>query len=447
LFLVHMKPSSLIGHVCELLDLIRPLKQPADSIVRDFFRTRHYLGSKDRRFIAETLYAILRNYALVKFYAETTLQKFEALSATPIALYIVYAVKLHGDDRTAVLGDVESSWMISLPKISCADFIQTVIEMQFPPAILENPTKRIALTYSFPEPIVDEWIERHGEAETVKLCEALNQPAPTVIRVNTIKATVEECRSRLSGEGIENDLSLSSPFGLILKKRINVQAVQSYKDGLFEMQDEGSQLLSLLLEPKPGQTVVDSCAGGGGKTVHIAALMNNIGKLISIDIDEKRLRNIQPRLTRSGVTIAQLLHSEKDADAIAAYVRKADSVLVDAPCSGVGTFRRNPAAKIYFNQAQVDDLAMTQHNVLESYSVLVKPSGRLVYTTCTLLRKENEEIIETFLKQNPIFRVIPAAEILRRQGISVESSPDFLTFFPHRNGTDGFFAAVMELKP
>ena len=226
-----------------------------------------------------------------------------------------------------------------------------------------------------------------------------------------------------------------------------MQAVQSFKDGLSEMQDEGSQLLSLLLEPKPGQTVVDSCAGGGGKTVHIAALMNNIGKLISIDIDEKRLRNIQPRLIRSGVTIAQLLHSEKDADSIAAYVRKADSVLVDAPCSGVGTFRRNPAAKIYFNQAQVDYLAITQHNVLESYSVLVKPGGRLVYTTCTLLRKENEEIVGNFLKQNPIFRVIPAAEILRRQGIFVESSSDFLSFFPHRNGTDGFFAAVMELKP
>ncbi len=439
-----MKPSSLIGHTCELLDLIRPLKQPADSIVRDFFRTRHYLGSKDRRFIAETVYALLRNYALVRFYAETSLQKFETSSVPPLALYVAFALKLRGDDGATVHADVESSWRISFPKISCEEFIQTVNDVRLPVRDAKTATKSIALLYSFPETIVAEWLERFGESECVALCEALNQPAPTVVRVNTRKTTVDGCRSRLLGEGIESERTSLSPVALMLKKRINVQAVQLYKDGLFEMQDEGSQLVSYLVEPKAGQTIVDACAGGGGKTLHIAAIMNNTGQILAIDADEKRLQNIQPRLIRAGITAVHLYHSTREKLAIAAMKQKADAVLVDAPCSGVGTFRRNPAAKLYFSEDQVERLANIQRAILESSAALVKPGGRLVYTTCTLVRKENEEVVESFLKTHPDFNVIPAAEVLLRQGIVVESFSNFFTLFPHKNGTDGFFAAVMQ---
>jgi 16S rRNA (cytosine967-C5)-methyltransferase len=435
-----MKKSSLIGHVCELLELIRPLKQPADNVAKEFFRQRHYLGSKDRRFISDTTFGILRNFTLVRFHAREVLESFKISSLPPIAIYISFALKIQDEDSASVLADGESSWRVSFPRIPCAELIAAIVRSQLPQTILENPVKRIAMEHSFPETIVHEWVERFGAEEAERLCAASNQPAPTVIRVNTLKTTVEDCRRRLSEEGIESEPTLLSPRGLMLKKRINVQASQAFKDGWLEMQDEGSQLISLLLDPKPGETIVDACAGGGGKTLHIAALMKNEGELHAIDVHERRLAKIQPRLRRAGASIAQLDRADmKISDGL---FGKADAVLVDAPCSGVGTFRRNPAAKLIFDAPFVDRIVETQKRVLESSASLVKPGGRLVYSTCTLLRQENEEVVETFLGTHPEFHLLSAPKILLAQNIEIESPSDYLVLFPHKTNTDGFFAAV-----
>ncbi len=438
-----MKKSSLIGHVTELFELIRPLKHPADSIVQEFFRNRHYLGSKDRRFISEVIYGILRNYRLLRVYVEEGMKSVELEVLPSIGLYIAFALRMHNEQREAVLSDTESHWKIFFPKADVRSFVDTVAEAQLPETIRLDNAKRIAVLYSFPDSIVESWIRQFGQEETESLCRSLNEPAATVIRVNSLKTTVEECRQALRQEGIETERTKLSPVGLVLTKRINAQSLKSYKEGWFEMQDEGSQLLSLLLQPTPGQTIVDACAGGGGKTLHLAALMNNDGTLHLVDIDETRLTNIRPRLVRAGVTIAQLHNANRNIDKIKSLEGMADSVLVDAPCSGTGTFRRNPAAKLGFSDEFVVRSAKTQLAVLESYSSLVKPSGRLVYTTCTLLRQENEDIVAEFLKNHPEFKVVSAPEVLGQSRIPIDASSDFMTLLPHKTGTDGFFAAVM----
>jgi 16S rRNA (cytosine967-C5)-methyltransferase len=439
-----MKKSSLIGHVIELLDLIRPLKLPADSILKDFFRARHYLGSKDRRFISEVIYGILRNYRLLRVYAEEGMKESEiAIPQVPsLLMYLSYALRIQNEVIESVLPDLQGFWQISFPRVECERVLTAISRAALPTIVSADPVRRIALTYSFPDSIVAEWFERFGESETVQLCEALNQPAPTAARVNSLKASVEECRLRLSQEGIESERAKLSPFGLVFGKRVNVQALQSYKDGWFEMQDEGSQLLSLLLEPKPGETTVDACAGGGGKTLHIAALMKNEGEIHALDVDEKRLMNIRPRLQRAGVRIVHLSGAEKEQTAL--LIGKADAVLVDAPCSGAGTFRRNPAAKLCLTDEFLDQISNMQRNILETYSTLVKPGGRLVYTTCTLLRRENEDVVEGFLARHPEFKLVSASEVLQQYSVSVDSSSEYLTLLPHKTGTDGFFAAVLQ---
>lgn len=441
-----MKKSSLVGHVVELLDLIRPLKQPADNIIKEFFRARHYLGSKDRRFISDSVYGILRSYRLLKTYAEDGMKKsgIAASQVPSVLIYISYALRIQNEELLSVLPDVQGFWRISYPRVECENVLNAILHSTLPTEMLNDPIRRIALTCSFPGSIVDEWVQRYGESEAIHLCDVLNQPAPTVVRVNSLKTSVEECQASLAKEGIETTRTRLSPYGLVLGKRVNAQAIQSYKNGWFEMQDEGSQLLSLLLEPKPGTIIVDACAGGGGKTVHIAALMNNEGELHSIDVDEKRLWNIRPRLERAGVTIAQLHLAGKEKDRIALLKNEAHAVLVDAPCSGVGTFRRNPATKLSFSNEYVEQISKTQRSVLETYSELVKPGGRLVYTTCTLLWKENEGVVEDFLAAHPEFTAVSASEILERQSIPLEFSSDYLTLLPHKTGTDGFFAAVLQ---
>ena len=209
------------------------------------------------------------------------------------------------------------------------------------------------------------------------------------------------------------------------------------------MQDEGSQLLSMLVGAVPGSTIVDACAGGGGKTLHLAAIMNNVGTLIAIDVEENRLNNIRERVRRAGVLIARLYLAHRDNETIDAWRGKVDAVLIDAPCSGIGTFRRNPGAKLTFTEEFVDSIAKTQHEVLERYSAFVKPGGRLVYSTCTLLRKENEDQVSAFRAHHQDFELLSAPEILLQQGVRVDSGTPFLTLLPHKTTTDGFFAAVM----
>ncbi len=275
-----------------------------------------------------------------------------------IALVATYSERVLNEPVDELLNDLSGLWRVYCPGTECEPFLQTVSSIALPSRVDQDPVLNVGIRWSFPESIVREWIQRYGEEETKLLCAALNSHAPIAVRVNTLATTAVECQSALQNEGIEAQRTHLSPVGLVLPKRINVQALRSFRQGFFEMQDEGSQLISMLVQPGPGSTVVDACAGGGGKTLHLAALMMNSGRIIAIEVEQQRLNNIHERLRRAGVSIVQTSLAGQYQEVISA--QGADAVLIDAPCSGVGAFRRNPAAKATFTESFVDTLVQKQ---------------------------------------------------------------------------------------
>jgi 16S rRNA (cytosine967-C5)-methyltransferase len=443
-----MKRSSLIGHAVQLLDTIRSNAQPADGIVKDFYRARHYLGSKDRRFITDATFGILRNYRFLEFCVREALSVIGPQPPPPsipsVTLYTVYALRISGENTESLPTDLAGIWERQVQDITCTQFLENVRTVDVSAALQHDVVRRMAVQYSFPDAIVGEWVDRFGVDGTGQLCAALNQPAPVTIRVNTLKVTVPECEAALRNEGVRCRRTGLSPFGLVLEKRINVHTLATFRNGYFELQDEGSQLLPLVLNPSPGDCVVDACAGSGGKTLELAALMNDNGRILSIDVDEARLRANRQRVQRAGISIVQGWLARHGTAGLEAWRGKADAVLIDAPCSGVGVFRRNPWAKLRFTEDFVAQVSLTQRSLLESNCQLVKPGGKLVYATCSLLREENEAGVEWFLRRHEEFSLRPASETLSSRSIDINASSPYLTLLPHETSTDGFFAALMQ---
>jgi 16S rRNA (cytosine967-C5)-methyltransferase len=278
----------------------------------------------------------------------------------------------------------------------------------------------IAFDESFPVWMIEKWIARWGEEATRKLAAALNEPAPLTLRANTLKGTRDELITALGGEDIEAKAAPLAPDAVVLTKRINVFDSRAFRDGKFEMQDEGSQLVSVALDPHPDWRVLDACAGAGGKTLHLAALMRGRGEVFAYEPDERRRQELKRRVRRSGAQNVRIL----DAAPLAASM---DAVLVDAPCSGTGTIRRNPMIK---NRLLPEDVLRHQAEqvaILKQWAPCVKPKGLLAYATCSLMEEENEQAFAAFLKESGFtprdVRTVPT------------------TLLPHVHGTDGFFLA------
>jgi 16S rRNA (cytosine967-C5)-methyltransferase len=401
------------------VDLACQLTQPADAVLRQFFRSHHELGSHDRAFIAETVFAVLRHKRLL----ETLVPHPE-----PRRLVIASLVKLQGISIASlepVLAREDQDWLIELKR-----------------AKLE--TLPAAVRFSLPDWLWDRLTAQLGEAAATDLARELLRPAPLDLRVNTLIASRDEVLQELSREGIEAQPTPYSPVGIRVAGKPAINRSSLYTRGAIEVQDEGSQLLGLLVAPRRREMVVDFCAGAGGKTLHMGALMHNLGRLYAFDVSEKRLNGLKPRLKRSQLSNVhpQLIGSENDAR-VRRLAGKIDRVLVDAPCSGFGTLRRNPDMKWRQSLAQLDELILRQGSILEGAARLPKPGGRLVYATCSLLREENEDIVERFVAAHPRFRVLDCQALLDEQKIDLETGRCFHVY-PHRHGTDGFFAAVLE---
>jgi 16S rRNA (cytosine967-C5)-methyltransferase len=444
-----MKRSSLIGHTVELLDLFRTSRTPADRIFKDFCRQRGYLGAKDRRYLSETYYAILRSYTSLELWVSEVFRKADAAvppSRLPsIAICAAFLVRIRHEDTADLLPDIADLFRMAVSRIRPEEFVSAVLVVATPQSLSDDPVARIALQESFPSFIVGEWVKEYGVDGAEALCHALNQPAPTILRVNLLKTTVDECRATLAREGVAAETTPVAPTGLRLKTRADLNVLRSFKDGWFEVQDEASQLIAPLLEPRPGQRIIDTCAGGGGKTLHIGVLMRNQGTLVAIDSDQRRLGEIRPRVERAGLAIVEYVQHQHPHQ-LRRYDGSADGVLVDAPCSGVGTFRRNPGEKLRLEESQIAGLVRAQESILQRSAQMVRPGGRLVYSTCTLLARENEDRVDAFLAKNPEFSLLDAPAILRRQQIVVTGDTAYLKMLPHQTGTDGFFAAAFERK-
>ncbi|MDN5835862.1 MAG: RsmB/NOP family class I SAM-dependent RNA methyltransferase [Nitrosospira sp.] len=403
------------------LRAVLPLEHPADSILRRFFRENPKLGANDRAFIAESIFGILRH----RFFLESV-----AGAPTPRSLLLAYLVRFQGLNLRELL-----------PLVSEAEAKRLAGTKAVTPE-----SQPLAIRAEFPEWLVEKLRRFMPDIEVLDLGRSLQQPASLDLRVNTQLASREEVLASLSKDGIEGNFTPYSPVGIRLAGKPAIKRHELFLTGKVEVQDEGSQLLGYLLAPKRSDMVVDFCAGAGGKTLMLGALMRSQGRIYAFDISEKRLNNLKPRLKRSGLSnlYPQRIANENDIK-VKRLTGKIDRVLVDAPCSGLGTLRRNPDLKWRQSPQGIDELKRKQAAILPSAANLLKPGGRLIYATCSFLPEENQEIVERFLTSHPQFMLLNCAELLMRQKIPLDTGVH-LQLSPVLHGTDGFFAAALELK-
>jgi 16S rRNA (cytosine967-C5)-methyltransferase len=306
------------------------------------------------------------------------------------------------------------------------------------PPMVKDPGRAIAVLHSHPRWLVERWLDRYGIDETIAVCRANNAIPPLAVRVNSLKTSRETAVAALAAEGITAEPTRFSPDGILLTTpAAGLRERAVFRDGLIRVQDEASQFVARLCAPQPGDRVLDLCAGAGGKTLHLAALMKNRGKITAVDLHPEKLRLLAVEASRLGVTIVET--QPGNATRIPEAFREAfDRVLFDAPCSGLGTLRRNPEIRWRITPDDLEKCAQTQRRLLRSAALCVKPGGRLVYTTCAVTPEENENIAADFLAGHPVFtRMAP-------EGIPPEliDADGFFRTFPHRHGMDGFFGAV-----
>lgn len=412
-------PPAIIGSTEDALREVLRFTAPADSVLSRYFRDHPRLGGRERGMIAEAVYALLRHRLVYTSFAES--------GSGPMMR------------RIALLGLADAAGLDALPGLSEQEVEWLTRVMSF-----DRSTLPVLMRANFPDWLLTRFTDQWGAEEALRVAESLNQTAPLDLRVNTLKATREAAMAALTEAGITAALTVFSPLGLRLARKPALQNMPLFKEGAIEVQDEGSQLLAQILGAKRGEMVVDFCAGAGGKTLALGALMRNTGRLYAFDISEKRLARLKPRLARSGLSNVHpvLIAHENDAK-IKRLAGKIDRVLVDAPCSGFGTLRRNPDVKWRQTAAGIDELNVKQLAILESAARLTKPGGLLVYATCSLLTEENEGIVEQFLDKHPAFTLRPMSQVLAEQKIEL-AMDDYLKLLPHLHQTDGFFAAVLE---
>jgi 16S rRNA (cytosine967-C5)-methyltransferase len=350
-------------------------------------------------------------------------------NGTPREIALATLVKLQGVGLSQIesaLRDGEKAWLMKL-KAQDLDALPLEMRADLPDWVIERLRKDMT------------------DDQLLALARSLQQPAPLDLRVNTMKAPREGVLDRLDHDEIAAEPTRYSPVGVRLRDKPALNRHPMFLDGAVEVQDEGSQILGMLVEPRRGEMVVDFCAGAGGKTLQMGAAMGSSGRLYAFDVSDKRLANLGPRLKRSGLSnvFPQRIANENDPK-VKRLRGKIDRVLVDAPCTGLGTLRRNPDLKSRHSAESIAELNAKQRSILAAAASLVKPGGRLVYGTCSLLAEENEDIVAAFLAQQPDFRLVPASEVLERQGLKIPGTGDFLRLLPHVHDTDGFFAAVLQ---
>ncbi len=434
-----MTPGARLQAVIELFDSIQAGSKPADQVMHDFFRQRKYIGSKDRRDIAGTLYDVLRHFARLSWWAARTKCKQNGRSLLLLWLSVGCGKKL---DEIAGLFDGSGYAPDSLKGFE-RDLIDEIRQSDFMPADMPENIRLECPEWAYAS------LKNHFGDDLAKEMEAMQDEAPLDLRVNTLKAEIAPSLKKLRHDGFDIKPTPFSPLGLRVVGRPNFSAHALFRDGALEVQDEGSQILSLLCGVKPGEWVVDFCAGAGGKTLALAAQMQNKGRLWACDVEERRLDNARKRLRRAGVHCVQmhLLDDEND-DWVKKHKEKADCVLIDAPCSGTGTWRRNPFARWQDLGPNLKTLTALQEKILKSASRLVKPGGRLIYATCSLLSEENEQQVKKFLQEYMEFSPLNIKENWLAGGKAVPDGLDlsshWIRLTPVQHKTDGFFVAALQ---
>lgn len=434
-----MTPGARIAAAIDILAAIETGGTPADDIAAEYFRRRRYIGAKDRVQVAAYVYAVLRHRAVLDW----------------------WIARVSRDEISASARSRVIAALLLIDKWPPEEVAASFDGGRFRPAVLSPAETQLVrglagrtLTHpEMPRPVacdLPDWLESHLAAVYGRRLEdemaALNAPAPLDLRVNTLKADRDTARRALAADHVHAEPTPWSPLGLRLKHRAPLGATEAFKNGLVEVQDEGSQLAALLADARPGMRIVDFCAGAGGKTLALAAQMQNRGKLVACDVSAWRLDRAGQRLRRAGISNVErrALSSERD-PWVKHHAKSFGRVFVDAPCLGVGSWRRNPDGKWRATPRDLAELVPRQHDILASAARLVRPGGRLVYITCSLLREENEAQAEGFLTAHPDFTLYPAARAWAETiGGESPAGTDYLRLTPARHGTDGFFVAIFE---
>jgi len=440
-----------LGHVLAVMQSLENPAYYADKTLVHYFAAHRQLGSSDRSLISDLVHTLVRWRRRIERAIDLASpatggkspegarpQDIRTLVACGMLLrmsgYAAEAVRDGIAAQTppeAISPDVVASW---LDRVA-----ETVLSLS--PANADTPSE-LAVRTSFPDWIIERWTERYSWSRAKAIATASRSRAPVVLRANLLRTTREGLIGALRKEGIEARRASLSPWGVVLEQAAQLRQSKLYREGAFEFQDEGSQLIALVAGAEPEMRVVDACAGGGGKALAMAASMGDRGEILALDTAPEKLEELRRRARRAGVSIVKTANAS--GRTVREWAGRADRVLVDAPCSGSGTWRRIPDGPAHLRPDDLLRLAAAQRKILTRYAPLTRPDGRLVYATCSLFWEENEEVVETWLNEHPGFLLRDAASCLPDKIAEAATEGPYLVLTPERSGTDGFFAAVME---
>jgi 16S rRNA (cytosine967-C5)-methyltransferase len=428
-------PAARIAAAIELLTEIEAFpRRPADGVANDFFRARRFIGSGDRRAVSDRVWHVLRGKRRLSWWLD------RAGTAPTPRMLVAASLLLEGWTAAGVAQSYSGGQFGPAPMLPQEATAAAALEGH----TLGHPEMPQAVRLEVPDWLLPHLTARFGDSLDVELA-AMEAPAPLDLRINLLKATREQALAALAAEGIACTPTALSPWGLRIEGRRAVTTGAAFQAGLVEIQDEGSQLVAAMVGAGPQMRVADWCAGAGGKTLAIAMAMGNRGHIVACDVHDRRLEGAVRRLRRAGVhNVERHLIAPGDKWT----KRRAgtfDRVLVDAPCTGTGTWRRNPDARTRLRPIDLEELLPKQAMILDDASKLVRPGGRLVFATCSLLLEENEAQVDAFLTRHPDFAVVPLSRAWTLDAAMPGAGP-YLSLTPNRHGTDGFFAAVLERR-
>jgi 16S rRNA (cytosine967-C5)-methyltransferase len=424
-------PAARISAAIDLLEVIEGApKRPADAVANDFFRARRYIGSGDRRAVSDRVWTILR--------ARRRLGWWLGEAPKSARLLVAASLLVEGWTKSGVQQAFSGGQFGAAPLDRPEQSALTEIEGH----TIDHPAMPDAVRLEVPDWLLPHLITRFGTSLPTEMA-ALAHPAPLDMRVNLLKSDRDEAKAALAAEGWEAEPTKLSPWGLRINGRRPVTSGPAFQSGLVEIQDEGSQLVAAMVGAAPGMRVVDWCAGAGGKTLALAGIMANRGQIVACDVSAPRLDGALRRLRRAGVHNVERHLVEPGDKWLKRRAGTFDRVLVDAPCTGTGTWRRNPDARLRLKENDLAELVLKQGSILDAAQSLVRRGGRLIYATCSLLEEENEAQVTSFLLRHADFAVVPLARAWPLDQ-SPPNSGDFLSLTPARHGTDGFFTAVLE---
>jgi len=428
-------PAARIQATIELIDEMLGQPRPADTIMSAYFRARKYIGSKDRSAVASATYRALRRFLRLAWH-------LECANARQTGRNLILAELLLAEKMSfSAIAEIFSGTQYAPAKLrEDEQYFLTRIAGEFEPVDMPQEIK-----LECPPEYAEKLRAVYGDQFENELRGMMTE-APLDLRANPRVITRDVAIAELKQHGITAAPTPYSPFGIRVTGRPHLPTLDLFKRGGIEIQDEGSQLIAHLVGARPGEQVVDFCAGAGGKTLAIAAQMENKGRVVACDVLDKRLARSRMRFTRAGLDNIQTRPLTNENDKwVKRSARQFDRVLVDAPCSGAGVWRRNPDARWKHLGPGLDELLPLQANILKSAARLVKPGGRLVYATCSILPDENQLQVEKFLAEHPDFQLLPVQKATSAD-INLPDTGDYMALSPARHQTDGFFASILERK-